>query len=115
MLTSVLRGADFTVDVIREKRVERIDVQFESPGLSVAAAKAVIAGALAFNEGERAGLNSKGWTAGGEDLARRRGGEGVVSESESDISSMSIHSDCGASCDAEPATFGRFRFAFCGE
>ena len=50
---------------------------------------------------EPEGLSSRGRTAGGEELARLRGGDGVLGASQSEISSMSSHSVWRAGCDAE--------------
>jgi len=62
--------------------------------MHVAAERATTPGALALMKGEPEGLRVSGCTAGGEERARLRGGDGVAGESESYMSSMSIYTDC---------------------
>lgn len=76
-------GADLTTAVMRSNKSVRVDSQLVSFDFSVGAARE---GAFTWIEG----LSVKGRTAGGEEVARLLGGDGVAGESESEISSMSI-------------------------
>ena len=82
------------VEVMCGNKSERIRSKSEGSEVMGWVVTPSMAGTCAFVEGDPEGLSAKGCTAGGDELALRRGGEGVGAESESEISSMSSHSDC---------------------
>lgn len=71
-----------------------------SVGLIAGAPEAV---AFGFTDGERGRSKSRGRMKAGEDDARLRRGDGVAGESESEISSILVHSSWVVGCEADLA------------